>query len=107
MARYKYMKLVLACIPDKIVDQYNLRTLSYDGWVYLKIRKGMPGLKQAGRIANNQLKDHLAHFVFAPVPRTPALCNHTNKPITFSLVVNDFGVNYIGKEHVNHLIQSL
>ena len=33
MARYKYMKLALACIPDKIIDQYNLRTLSSDGWV--------------------------------------------------------------------------
>ena len=30
----------------------------------------MPGLKQAGRIANDQLKAHLAKFGFAPVPRT-------------------------------------
>ena len=35
MARYKYTKLALACIPDKIIDQYNLCALSSDGWVYL------------------------------------------------------------------------
>ena len=40
MARYEYMKLALACIPDKIVKQYNLRALSSEGWVYLEIRKG-------------------------------------------------------------------
>ena len=42
MALYEYMKLALACIPDEIINQYNLRALSSDGWVYLEIRKGMP-----------------------------------------------------------------
>ena len=107
MARYEYTKLALACIPNEIVDQYNLRSLSSDGWVYLEIRKCMPGLKQAGRIANDQLKAHLAHVGSAPVPRTPALWKHTAKPITFSLVIDDFGVKYIGKENADHHIQSL
>ena len=75
MARYKYMKLALACIPDKIIQQYSLQTLSSDGWVYLEIRKGMPVLKQAGRIANDRLKAHLDQFGFAPVPITPSLWN--------------------------------
>ena len=97
MDQYKYMKLALACILDEIIDQYSLRTLSSDGWVYLDIRKVMPGLKQAGRIANELLKAHLAHFGFAPVPRTPELWKHATKPIIFALVVDDFGVNYIGK----------
>ena len=75
------MKLALACIPDEIIDQYSLRTLSSDGWVYLEIRKGMPGIKQSSRITNDRLKAHLAHFGFALVPRTPALWKHTTKPI--------------------------
>ena len=29
------------------------------------------------------------------------------RPISFTLVVDDFGVKYIGKEHVMHLIKSL
>ena len=45
MARYEYIKLALACIPDKITEKYSLRTLSSNGWVYLEIRKVMPGLK--------------------------------------------------------------
>ena len=73
MARYEHMKLALACTPDEIIEQYSLRTLSSDGWFYLEIRKGMPGLKQARHIDNDQLKAHLAKFGFAPVPRTPAL----------------------------------
>ena len=64
----------------------------------------MPDLKQAGRIANNRLKAHLAHFGFTPVPRTPELWKHATKPIICSLVVDNFGVNYIGKENADHLI---
>ena len=75
------MKLALACITDKIIEQYIIRTLSSDGWVYLEIRKGMPGLEQAGSIANNRLKARLSQFGFAPVPRTLALWKHDNKPI--------------------------
>ena len=37
MARYEYMKLALACIPDEIIEQYILRTLSSNSWVYLEI----------------------------------------------------------------------
>ena len=77
MALYEYMKLALACTPDENIDQHSLCTLSSNGLVYLEIRKGMPGLKQSGRIANDRLKARLAHFVFAPVPRTPALWKHT------------------------------
>ena len=67
----------------------------------------MPGLKKAGRIANDQLKYHLSKFGFSPVPRTSALCKHATKPIIFSLVVDDFGVKYIGKENADHLVQAL
>ena len=66
----------------------------------------MPGNKKAGRIANDQLKAHLAQFGFAPIPRTPALWKHNTKPIFFSLVIDDFGVKYTGKENTDHLIQA-
>ena len=67
----------------------------------------MPGLKQDGRITNDLLKVHLDHFGFAPVTRTPVLCKYTTKPTSSSLVVDDFGVKYIGKENADHLIQAL
>ena len=107
MAQYKYMKLALACIPDEIIDQYSLTTIISNVWVYLEIRKGMPGLKQAGLISNDRLKAHLIHFSFALVPRTPALWKHATKPINCSLVIDGFGVKYKGKEKAEHLIQAL
>jgi hypothetical protein len=107
MDRFEYMKLPLSLIPEEIILQYNLRDIEFDGMVYMEIRKGMPGLKQAGKIANDRLALHLAASGYFPVPRTPALWRHESKAVTFSLVVDDFGVKYVGKENADHLIQAL
>jgi hypothetical protein len=107
MECYEYMKLSIKLIPQEIIDQHNLLDMVVHGYIYIKIRKGMPGLKQAGRIANDRLQKHLAKFGYSPVPRTPSLRQHDSRPVTFSLVVDDFGVKYVGQEHANHLIYAL
>ena len=38
---------------------------------------------------------------------TPGFWKHRWRLISFSLVVNDFGVKYLGKQHVTHLINAL
>ena len=101
------MKISLAILPEDIIAQYNLLQLASNGWVYLEIRKVMPGLKQAGRIANDRLKIHLAKFGYPPVARITSLWKHATKDICFSLVVDNFGVKYVGKDTVDHLIQTL
>jgi hypothetical protein len=48
LPRFEYMKMLLSRFPEEIVNKYNLDALAVDGWVYIEIRKGMYGLKQAG-----------------------------------------------------------
>ena len=67
----------------------------------------MRGLKQAGKIANVCLTQHLAKYAYAPVKRTPVLWRHIARSITFTLVVDNFGVKYFGKHHTKHLLQAL
>ena len=38
---------------------------------------------------------------------TPEFWTHAWRPISFTLVVYDFGVKYIGKEHADHLVRVL
>jgi hypothetical protein len=67
--RYEYMQLPLSIIPDQIIQQYWLQTLATPGgWVYMEIRKGMYGIKQAGLIANVCLTAHLAKYGYTPTP---------------------------------------
>jgi hypothetical protein len=92
------------------VEKYNLKALAVDGWVCIEIRKGMYGLKQAGLLTNQLLQKRLAPFGYYPARHTPGLWLHKTRPIAFSLIVDDFAVKYVGKQHADHvrnvLIQS-
>ena len=49
----EFMRIPFRIIPQGIIDIYNLATLvDNQGWIYMRIQKGMYGLKQAGIIAN-------------------------------------------------------
>ena len=107
MNRYEYMKLPLDIIPEEVIQQYNIRNLSHKGIVYMEIQKGMYGLPQAGKIANDKLKLHLDKFRYEPEPITPGLCRHQTCPLQFSLVVGDFGIKYESQEDITHLLDAL
>ena len=104
---YEYVRTSLDIITEEIITQYELRKIAVNGWVYMEIRKGMPGLKQAGKIAHDRLKIHLAKYGYRLCRHTPALWTHTTRPISSTLVVGDFGVKYVGRRHIDHLINAL
>ena len=99
--------LPLALFPEWIKNQYNLDTNARDGFVFLEIRRAVWGLPQAGILANKLLQKRLKPHGYYECVNTPGLWRHTTRPITFSLVVDDFGVKYVGKEHADHLISCL
>jgi hypothetical protein len=71
---------------------------------YIEIRKVMNVLKQAGLLANQLLQKRLAPFVYYPARHTPGLWLHKTIPIAF---LDDFAVKYVGKQHADHLWNSL
>jgi hypothetical protein len=99
LPRFEYMKILLSRFPEEIVQKYNLNALAVDGWVYIEIRKGMYGLKQARLLASQLLQTRLAPFVYYPARHTPVLWLHRTRPISFTLVSYDFAVKYVGKQH--------
>ena len=104
---YEYMRMPLKLFPDHIIEQYNLKALAKNGFVYVEIRKAIYGLPQAGKLANKQLTEFLEPHGYYEVEHTPGLWGHKTRPIQFTLVVDDFGVKYIGKEHADHLLSIL
>jgi hypothetical protein len=96
---FEYMKMLLSSFPEEIIQKYNLNDLDVDGWVYIETLKGMYGMKQAGLLANQLFKTRLAPFGYYPARHTPGLWLHKTRPISFTLVVDDFTVKYVGKNH--------
>ena len=106
MERYEYMRLKLSDMPDDVIAHYKLRDIATpDGYVYCEIRQGMYGLPQAGIIAQELLAKRLKEHGYSQSETTPGLWTHEWRPISFSLVVDDFGVKYVGEEHAQHLLQ--
>ena len=74
--QYKYMRIKLDIIPDKVIKACGLWDLDTDGWVYIEIQKGMYRLPQAGLLVNKCLSKHLDKKVYYPFQNTPELWWH-------------------------------
>jgi hypothetical protein len=105
--RPEYARIQLSVIPQEIIDEYNLEAYAHKGWVYYELSKGMYGLKRSGKLANDLLSEHLNEQGYYECATTPGLWRHKWRPIIFVLIVDNFGVQYTGREHAEHLHATL
>jgi len=108
MKRYEYFRMKLDLFPQDIIDEYDLTSkVDQNGNVHCEVRRGMYGLPQSGIMAKELLEERLQKAGYKQSKLTPGYWKHEWRPISFTLVVDNFGVKYIGKEHVMHLINTL
>ena len=107
MSRPEYMRIPMKHIPEDIIKKYNLTEKFHNGYVCIKIKRGMDGLKQAAHLAFEQLKAHLAPNGYFPVEHSPGLWYHTTRRTRFCLYVDDFGIKYYSLDDLNHLLNIL
>jgi hypothetical protein len=105
--RPEYVRIRLADITQDFIDEYQLEKYAHNGWVYFEITKGVYGLKQAGKLANDLLDERLSAHGYYQCPTTPGLWRHRWRPISFVLIVDDFGIKYEGLRHAEHLLHAL
>jgi len=109
LKRYEYMRIPIGMFPAWTINQYDLLTKVkvVRVYVYLEMRRAVWGLPQAGILANKLLRKCLAPKGYYECKQTPSLWQHVTRPISFTLVVDDFGMKYTNKANVNHLIECL
>ena len=106
MDRPEYFCIKLSEIPQDI-EEYNPTQLVQNGWIYFDILRGCYGLPQSGRIANDLLRMRLKKSGYYKASTTPGLWRHKWYPIQFVLIVDNFGIEYIEKQHALHLLKIL
>ena len=99
----KYMWVTLKYLPEKIIESYYLCGNIHNGWVLVKIKRGMHGLPQSGNLAYDQLVENLAPYAYHPFRFPPVLQRHETQHVTFCPTVDNFGIKYVGEEHDEHL----
>ncbi|KAL7484350.1 hypothetical protein ACHAW6_011439 [Cyclotella cf. meneghiniana] len=94
-------------LPQKIIDAYGLAKKVHNGWVCVLIKKGIYGLPQAGLLANNFLVGCLVAAGYNQCQFTPGRWCHKWHLVTFSLVVDNFGMKTVGLMHATNLKETL
>jgi hypothetical protein len=104
----EYMRIHSSQIPQEFMDYYDLdKMVASDGFLYIRLKGAMFGLKQAGIISNLELIKRLAVDAYVPCKHTPGLFKHKERNLYFCLIVDDFFVDYHYKSDADHLITSL
>ena len=71
------------------------------------IRKAIYRLKENGKLANINLQAVLATEGYRPCCFTHGLYKYDTKDISYSLVVDDFGVKFTNKDDIDHLLAAI
>ena len=77
------------------------------GWVYIEIHKALYSLSQSGALAAKKVARDLKPYKYYKVPKTNGLWRHASCPISFTLVVNEFGILYVDKADAEHIQAAL
>ena len=97
MERSEYLRINLSDIPHKFIKEYDLTQSVQNRWIYFEIFRGCYGLQQSGRLANDLLRTRLEKEVYYEAATKPGLWSHKWRPIQFFLLVEEFGIEYVGK----------
>jgi hypothetical protein len=105
MDHYEYSRMKLELFPQEVVNEYGLRSkVDAYGNIFCKVQHGMYGLPQAGIIAQELLTRCLCKAGYRQSKITPGYWHHDWHPISFTLVINNFGLKYINKDDVKHFM---
>jgi hypothetical protein len=105
MKRYEYFRMKLELFPQDVINEYGLQDkVDTDGYIFCEVKRGMYGHPQAGILAQELLTKRLLKAGYKQSSTTPGYWRHEWRPISFTLVVDDFGVKYINKADAEHLL---
>jgi hypothetical protein len=105
--RKEYMRINLKHIPLDVQQKYNIADMVHNDHILMEISKGIYGLPQAGKLAQDRLISHLATHGYIQCVNTPCLFVHTSNGVAFTLVVDDFLIKYKDRSSAEHLLSAL
>ena len=104
MDHHEYMFIPINLIQLAIINFYNLHTITNKA---KSLPKYAPVCMAFHNLAYSTKKTHSLPEQLWLLPHITHSWHHQWCPISFCLVVDDFSIKYISKEHANHQIQCL
>ena len=108
MEQPEYVRIHGKCFLPDIREKYNIDELIAEhGYVYCEAIRGMYELKQAAKLARDQLVATLKPYGYYPTTESQNIWAHVSRPIIFCLCVDDFGIKYFSQEDADYLLTAL
>ena len=79
----------------------------HNGYVIIEISKGIYGLPQARKLAQDRLVKHLATHNYIQCANTPCLFINKENGVAFTLLVDNFLIKYKQRSAVDHFFSVL
>jgi hypothetical protein len=99
---FEYMCITMKLILQEIIVKYNFISFVLDGHVYIEMQKGMYCLLQVDIIVKQLFARRLVIHGYHQTKFTPGLWRHLIHLIRFTVVLDNFGVQYVRQEHAQH-----
>jgi hypothetical protein len=106
LVRPEFLRIPTHLVPSEVIERHRLQPFIHRDSILFQVDKGMYGLPQAGLLAQQRLVQHLAQHGYHETA-TRCLFRHKTLPVTFSLVVDDFGVKAGDRAAAQHLEATL
>ena len=91
------MRIKFSDIPQEFIEEYEISEAAQNGSIYFEILRICYGLPQSGRLSNDLLRTRLEKAGYYEAATTPGLWSHKWRPFQFGLLVENFGIEYVGK----------
>ena len=76
----EYMRIHIKYFIGEIRNKYNIdKLMANDGYVYCRIKKDMYDLRQALKVAYDDLKQHLKKYGYTPDPLATNIWKHISQ----------------------------
>ena len=107
MENPEYVRIKLEDILKEFIEEYHLLENEHHRWIYLKIFRGCYGLPQLVKLANDLLIKRLEDAHYYEKATTPGLWRHKLRSVQFVLIVDDFELEYVRRQEVDHFTSVL
>ena len=106
MPEAAYMFIHRDQLPPQTLLQFKDQLHFIHDKVYVRINKGIYGLPQAAKLAQDKLVKHLTSHGYIQTS-TPYLFKHSDRNVFFTVVVDDFAVKYTHDADFEHFTNTL
>ena len=107
LAEPEYVSIAIKNIPSDTMMEFDLHQYADGGHILFQVDGTMYGHPVAGRIANADLVEHLCQHGYIQDPNIPSLFENATNNVSFTLVVDDFGIKYTSAAALQDLVRIL